>query len=160
MWVNTWYYKAWGCVNLDLSQEILTITKPLHCTSFRSLFSPVSVDDGIEGEPIPPWLGEVLHVDSGVLVGRLLGPAQQRLLRRQVLLADNNVRDLQKKKNQSVMLEYLGNYDCVQIGTTLKLTDLVDHDKKKEVFLDFQIFKAEHLNFKSYFIRDVHRDTF
>ena len=60
-------------------------------------------------------------------MGRLLGPAQQRLLRRQVLLADNNVRDLQKKKNQSVSLAYLGNYDCVQIGTTSKLTDMDDY---------------------------------
>ena len=76
-------------------------------------------------------------------MGRLLGPAQQRLLRRQVLLADNNVRDLQKKKNQSVMLEYLGNYDCVQIGTTLKLTDIVDHVmiRRKKFFWAFRYSK-------------------
>ena len=75
-------------------------------------------------------------------MGRLLGPAQQRLLRRQVLLADNNVRDLQKKKNQSVMLEYLGNYDCVQIGTTLKLTGMVDYVMiRREFFWAFRYSK-------------------
>ena len=76
-------------------------------------------------------------------MGRLLGPAQQRLLRRQVLLADNNVRDLQKKKNQSVMLEYLGNYDWVQIGTTLKLTDIVDYVmiRRKKFFWAFRYSK-------------------
>ena len=76
-------------------------------------------------------------------MGRLLGPAQQRLLRRQVLLADNNVRDLQKKKNQSVLLEYLGNYDWVQIGTTLKLTDIVDYVmiRRKKFFWAFRYSK-------------------
>ena len=76
-------------------------------------------------------------------MGRLLGPAQQRLLRRQVLLADNNVRDLQKKKNQSVMLEYLGNYDWVQIGTTLKLTDIIDYVmiRRKKFFWAFRYSK-------------------
>ena len=76
-------------------------------------------------------------------MGGLLGPAQQRLLRRQVLLADNNVRDLQKKKNQSVMLEYLGNYDWVQIGTTLKLTDIIDYVmiRRKKFFWAFRYSK-------------------
>ena len=63
-----------------------------------NIWAPVSVDDGIEGETVPPWLSEVLDIDSGVLVGRFLGPSQKCFLRRQVLLANNNVRDLKKKR--------------------------------------------------------------
>ena len=64
-------------------------------------YVPVAVDNGVEGEPISPWLGEVLDIDPGILLGRLLGPAQQRLLRTQVLLADSDFRDLKQKKKNS-----------------------------------------------------------
>ena len=79
-------------------------------------------DAGIEGFPLrtppaeggpveqPPLLGgaDLRHVDrlprrpwfgSCRSQGRT---AQQRLLRRQVLLADNNVRDLQKKNREMI----------------------------------------------------------
>ena len=65
---------------------------------FQLSFWPVSVDDGVESETVPPWLGEVLDLDAGVLVGGLLGPSQQRLLGTEVLLANNNVRDLKIKR--------------------------------------------------------------
>ena len=56
------------------------------------------MDDGIEGETVPPGLSEVLDIDSGVFVGCFLGPSQKCFLRRKVLLANNNVRDLKKKR--------------------------------------------------------------
>ena len=74
--------------------------------------SPVSVDDGIEGQSVSPGLGEVLHVDAGVLVRGLLGPSQQRLLGREVLLANNNVRDLEEKKNTISSSDKLKGFEC------------------------------------------------
>ena len=41
------------------------------------------------------------------------------------------------------MLEYLGNYDWVQIGTTLKLTDIIDYVmiRRKKFFWAFRYSK-------------------
>ena len=66
---------------------------------YATLLSPVSVNDGIESQPISPGLSEVSHIHSWVFVGRLLRPSQQRLLGRQVLLTNNNIRDLQQTDN-------------------------------------------------------------
>ena len=82
-----------GFENLGISEN--KITKPLNVSIIAiELVSPVSVNDGIESQSIPPGLREVSDLDPGVLVGRLLGPSQQGLLGCQVLLANNNVRDL------------------------------------------------------------------
>ena len=56
------------------------------------------MNDGIESQAISPGLGEVPYFHSWVLVGRLLGPSQQRLLRSEILLTNNNIRDLKQKK--------------------------------------------------------------
>ena len=74
---------------------------------FTSIFLPVSVNDGIESQSVSPGLGEVLHLDPGVLVGRLLGPSQQGLLGAQVLLSNNNVRDLKREKTISNLLSII-----------------------------------------------------
>ena len=50
------------------------------------------MNDGVEGEAVPPTLGEVLDADVGVSVGGLLGPSEEGLLsRRHVILANDNV---------------------------------------------------------------------
>ena len=56
------------------------------------------MDDGVECESIPPRLREVLHVDVGVAVRGLLRPPEKRLLRGNVLLANDNVRNLEGNK--------------------------------------------------------------
>jgi hypothetical protein len=67
---------------------------PLHLPPVQQVGS-VPVDNGVEGESVPPGLGEVGDLDSRVFVRRLLGPSQQRLLGGEVLLTNNNVRDLE-----------------------------------------------------------------
>lgn len=63
------------------------------------------MDDGDEAESIPPRGGEVLDVDARVFVGCVPGPAQQRLLGRQVLrLSCHDVRDLQGEKGGKWLL--------------------------------------------------------
>lgn len=55
------------------------------------------MNDGDEGEAVPPGGGEVLDVDIGVLVGSEARPPQQRLLGRQVfLLTHHDIRDLER----------------------------------------------------------------
>ena len=53
--------------------------------------SPVSMNDRAERQSVPPALGEVLDLDVGVAVGRLLRPPQEGLLRRHILLSDNDI---------------------------------------------------------------------
>lgn len=50
------------------------------------VLSPVLVHDGIEGQPIPPAGGEVVHVDIGVPSRLHLAPQQQGILGRLLLL--------------------------------------------------------------------------
>ena len=58
---------------------------------FSEQNSPVSMNDRAERQSVPPALGEVLDLDVGVAVGRLLRPPQEGLLRRHILLSDNDI---------------------------------------------------------------------
>ena len=59
----------------------------------------VSVDDGAEGKSISPGLGEVLDVDSWVLVGGAFRPSEEVVLGGNVrFLAHHDVRDLKRRK--------------------------------------------------------------
>ena len=108
---QTWAYcdrlPGWG------GQVMRSNSRSTKSPRQRLCSSPVSVDDGIEGESVPPGLGEVLNVDAGVLVGGLLGPSQQRLLGREVLLANNNVRDLEEKKKTISSSDKLKGFKCM-----------------------------------------------
>lgn len=64
-----------------------------------------------------------MDIDSGVLVGGFLGPPKKCFLRRQVLLANNNVRDLKKKRKTISILVTLVGYE----GITKDLD--IDRDK-------------------------------
>lgn len=59
---------------------------------------PVPVNNGTEGETVPPGLGEVLNADARVFVRGFLGPSQQVVLRGNVrFLAYDDVRYLKLK---------------------------------------------------------------
>ena len=95
---------TWQLSLLNTSYDVMTVAIIARGREGgRVRYWPVPVDDGIEGETIPPWLGEVLDMNSRILVGRFLGPSQQSLLGSEVLLADNNIRNLERKQDISYL---------------------------------------------------------
>ena len=56
--------------------------------------SPVPVDDGVEGEAVPPGGGEVADPDPWVPLRGPLGPPQQRVLRVNAVISLHYVRYL------------------------------------------------------------------
>ena len=67
-------------------------------------FVPISVNDCIEGQTVPPRVREVGDFNTGVASRRLLCPPEQRLFGRYILLTDNNIRDLQIKCGENTLV--------------------------------------------------------
>ena len=56
------------------------------------------MNDGVKGQTIPPWLGEIANLDIRVPMRCFLGPPQEGFLGWDILLSNNNIWDLEKKK--------------------------------------------------------------
>ena len=63
--------------------------------------SPISVNDCIESQTVPPRVREVGDFNTGIASRRLLCPPEQRLFGRNILLPDNNIRDLEQGEIKS-----------------------------------------------------------
>ena len=76
--------------DVECQLDPLSDAHALHLLPVQEV-GPVPVDDGVEGEAVAPALGEVGHVDARVAVGRLLGPSEQGIAGREVLLSNDNI---------------------------------------------------------------------
>ena len=59
---------------------------------------PIAMDDGVEGEAVLPWIGEVFDADAGVFGCGPLRPSKKSLARCQrLVLAHHNIRYLRQR---------------------------------------------------------------